>query len=68
MISRTQTIGLMMLALASLSVLAVTSTVQQASADQRATCEQNRNLVAACVQAQVENLCVGILQGRQECS
>ncbi|MDQ3967426.1 MAG: hypothetical protein M3275_03415 [Thermoproteota archaeon] len=69
MISRTQTIGLMMLALASLSVLAVISTVQQASADhdQRATCENRKNVIGACVQAQVSGLCVGILNNRQEC-
>jgi hypothetical protein len=67
-ISRTQTIGLMMLALASLSVLTVASTVQQASAaDQRAKCNVEDNVIGACVQAQVSGLCVGVLTTRQEC-
>lgn len=59
----------MMLGLASLSVLAMAPTAQEASAshDQRARCNVEDNVIGACVQAQVSGLCVGILTTRQEC-
>lgn len=41
--------------------------LEEAYADQRATCKQRENVVAACVQAQVDDVCVGILATQQRC-
>jgi hypothetical protein len=69
MISRNQQIiGVIAAALVvGLSAIGAFATPQQAYADQRATCENQRNVIGACVQAQVDKICVGILATRPEC-